>query len=364
MATTKDYYEVLGVARDASEKEIKAAYRKLARKYHPDVNKNDPRAEEKFKEVAEAFAVLSDADKRAKYDRGGREAFGPGFDPFAGARTVDFDFGMGDLSDLFSMFGFGGGATGATRGRRRTRARARRGEDLHLELSVPFLQAVEGATIELRMPRHTACEDCRGSGTKPGTGERTCPDCNGSGRTEQQRGSMRVSLTCPRCGGAGRLPGDPCPRCGGTGLRPTDEPVKVRIPAGIDDGDTLRLSGKGHGGAGGAPPGDAFLTVRVEPHPILRREGRDLHVDVPVGITRAALGGQIQVPTLDGHAMIKIPEGTPSGRRFRLRGRGVPASGKKPAGDLYAVIQIRPPDTLDERSRELLRELERHLSSS
>ena len=364
MATTKDYYEVLGVARDAGEKEIKAAYRKLARKYHPDVNKGDPRAEEKFKEVAEAFAVLSDADKRAKYDRGGHEAFGPGFDPFAGASSADFDFGMGDLSDLFGMFGFGGMGGRAGAGRAQPRRRARRGEDLRLELSVPFLQAVEGATLDLRVPRQQTCDACAGSGTKPGTGERTCPDCGGSGRTDQQRGSMRISLTCPRCGGAGRLPGDPCPRCGGSGRRPAEEPVKVRIPAGVEDGTTLRLRGKGHAGPGGAPPGDAYITVRVEPHPILRREGRDLYVDVPVGITRAALGGPVQLPTLDGHATINVPEGTPSGRRLRLRGRGVPAAGGKPAGDLYAVIQIRPPEKLDARARELLEELERHTSGS
>lgn len=291
--TNKDYYEILGVPRTASEKEIKTAYRRLARKYHPDLNKSDPQAEERFKEVAEAFAVLSDADKRAKYDRGGHAAFGSGFDPFAGFDSQRFDIGLGDLSSLFEAFGF---SPAAARRGRTARARPRRGADLQLELTVRFVQAVQGGTVELALP-----------------------SANGERR----------------------------------------ERVKVRIPPGIEDGGTLRLTGQGQPGSGGFAAGDAYLTVRVEPHPLFRREDRDLIVEIPVGIARAALGGNVDVPTLDGSATITIPEGTRSGQRFRLKGRGVPAGAGRAAGDLYAMIQIHPPRQLSGRSRELLEEFAR-----
>jgi curved DNA-binding protein len=281
----KDYYEILGVPRTADVREIKAAYRRLARKYHPDVNKGDKQAEERFKEVAEAFAVLSDKEKRARYDQGGHSAFGPGFDPFAGFDPGQFDIGFGDLSSLFEMFGMG---PRAGRGRRQ---RAWRGSDLRLEVQVPFLTAVRGGTVELTFPR-------------AGTAER----------------------------------------------------MKVRIPAGIDDGGTVRLPGKG---APGSPPGDAYLTVRVQPHPVFRREGRNLVCERAVGLARAALGGPVEVDTLDGKTTIQVPPGTHGGQKLRLRGRGVPASGGRPAGDLHVVIQIRPPKRLDPRSRELLEEFAR-----
>jgi curved DNA-binding protein len=291
----KDYYEILGVSRTATDKEIKAAYRRLARKYHPDVNKGEKRAEEKFKEVAEAFAVLSDKEKRAKYDHGGHAAFGAGFDPFAGFDMRDFEFGQGDISSIFEIFGFGGRGRGRARGGARPRIRPRRGGDLKLEMQVPFMQAVNGGTVEIGVPR-----------------------------------------------GAG-----------------TPDTMKVRLPAGIEDGGTLRLAGRGQAGIHGGPPGDAFLTVRVEPHPLFRREGCDLYVDVWVGLARAALGGKSEVPTLDGRATITIPAGTRSGQKLRLKGRGVPAAGARSAGDLFAVIQIRPPAELSERSRELLEEFDR-----
>jgi DnaJ-class molecular chaperone len=281
----KDYYEILGVPRTADEKTIKAAYRRLARKYHPDVNKGDKQAEERFKEVAEAFAVLSDKDKRSRYDRGGHEAFGPGFDPFAGFDFGQFEAGIGDLSSLFEMFGFGPG-----RGRG-GRARTRRGSDVRLELRIPFVTAVKGDTVEMAIPR--------------------------------QAGHERL---------------------------------KVRIPPGIEDGGTMRLAGKGNAGS---PPGDAYLTVRVDSHPVFRREGRHLICEVPVGVARAVLGGQVEVETLDGKATITVPTGTRSGQKLRLRGRGVPSSSGKPAGDLYVVVQIRPPKDLDARSRELMEEFDR-----
>ena len=352
MTTTRDYYDVLGVSRTAGDKEIKTAYRRRARKYHPDLNRGDPQAEEKFKELSEAFAVLSDADKRARYDRGGHEAFGPGFDPFAGADPSQFDFGFGNLSDLFEMFGAG-------RGRGARRPDGRRGEDVRFDLRVPFLTAVLGGTVEIVVPEQTTCAVCSGAGTRPGSSETTCPQCKGAGRTEQRRGAMNVSLTCPRCRGAGRLPGDPCAACGGSGRSAGRERLTVRIPAGIEDGGSLRLPGKGNAGSRGAAPGDAYLTVHVEPHPKFRREGRDLYCDVAVGLARAALGGNIDVETLNGKATITLPAGTPSGRKLRLRGRGIPAARGNRAGDLYAVIQIRPPEHLDDRSRELLEEFDK-----
>jgi molecular chaperone DnaJ len=309
MAAKRDYYEVLGVPRTADEKEIKAAYRKLARKYHPDVNKDDSGAEEKFKEVAEAFAVLSDKGKRASYDRGGHDAFGSGFDPFAGFDARHFDFGFGNLSDLFEMFAGGG------RGFRSTTRR--RGGNLQFETRISFMDAVSGTTLELKVPRRATCIDCRGGG---------------------------------RIGNAS------CSRCSGRGMTSVEDRVKARIPAGVEEGSTLRLSGRGDAGMMGGPPGDLFIILRVEAHPVFRRNGRDLICDLPVGLGLATLGGVVDVPTLDGSARITIPAGTRSGQKFRLKGKGVAASQGKPAGDLYAVIQIHPPKKLDDRSRELMEE--------
>lgn len=295
MTSKKDYYELLGVSRTAGEKELKAAYRRLARKHHPDVNPGNKAAEEKFKEISEAFAVLSNPEKRAKYDRGGHEAFEPGFDPFQGA-TVDFqDLGLGNLSDLFELFGGGRRGRGSARG-------AAPGSNLHLEMSLPFTDAIHGTTLEVTIPR------------------------------ELVRSGRRARV---------------------------NENVKVRIPAGIDDGGRVRIPGKGNDGSGGAPPGDAFVNIRVEPHPLFRRDGSDLVCEVPVGIVRATLGGDVEVPTLDGRATIKIPPGTRGGQRFRLKGRGVPSRGGHAAGDLYAAVQIVTPRDLDARSRELLEEFAR-----
>jgi DnaJ-class molecular chaperone len=285
MAAKRDYYEILGVPRDAGGKDIKAAYRRLARKYHPDVNKGAAEAEEMFKQVAEAFAVLSDKKKRATYDRGGHEAFGAGFNPFQGGNVQDFEFGFGDLSDLFSRMGgfsFGGG---------RPRKRHRRGQDLRMEMRIPFAEAVQGTTFDLKLPDS----------------------------------------------------GQPS--------------VRVRIPPGVDEADTIRVVGKGRPGSPGAPPGDVFLVARIEPHPIFRRDGRDLICDVTIDLATAALGGKVQVPTLSGESTIQMPEGTHSSQKFRLRGKGVPGHNGQPPGDLYAIVQIHPPQKLDPRSRELLEEL-------
>jgi len=283
----KDYYETLGVSKTADAAEIKTAYRKLARKYHPDLNKGETGAEEKFKAVAEAFAVLSDKEKRETYDRGGHAAFEPGFDPFAGADVGNFEFGFGDLSSLFEAFGGGMGGGMGGGGRRRTRRRAARGSDLRAEVRVPFEAAIRGETVTLQL-------------------------------------------------GAER------------------EPLRVRIPPGIENGGTLRLKEKGAQGPGGR--GDVYLTVNIEPHPRFRRDGRNLIADLEIGVARATLGGQAEVATLDAPATIQIPPGTRSGQRLRLRGRGVPAGKGNVAGDLIVVIQIQPPRELDERSRELMEE--------
>ncbi len=313
MPAPRDYYEVLGVSRQATDKDIKAAYRKLARKYHPDVNPGDKSAEEKFKEVSGAFAVLSDSDKRAKYDRGGHAAFEPGFDPFQGT-TIDFqDLGLGDLSDIFELFGGGRRGRGARR--------AAQGEDLQLEMRLPFTDAIHGTTVEVTIPRGIACTQCGG------------------------RGRLSSGGVCPTCRGGGRIA--------------HNEKVKVRIPTGIDDGERIRIPGKGNDGLAGGPPGDAYVNVRVEPHPMFRRDGNDLVCEVPVGVVRATLGGEVEVPTLDGRAKIKIPAGTRGGQRFRLKGRGVPGRGGRAAGDLYALVQIVTPRNLDERSRDLLEEFAR-----
>ncbi len=306
--TNKDFYEILGVSRDADDKAIKAAYRKLARKYHPDLNPGDKSAETKFKEVSEAFAVLSDPDKRAKYDRGGAQAFGPDFNPFQG---MGFDFrtagggaqGFPDLSELFEMFGMGAGAAGmGGAGMGGAGRRVQKGQSLELEVEVAFTDAVKGATLQMQVPR-------------------------------------RVWR--------------------GGGFQRTEERIKVRIPAGIHDGGKVRLAGKGDEGMGGGPAGDVFLVVRVAADPTFRREGQNLVVDVAVGFATAALGGQAEVPTLDGSTKINIPAGTASGQRFRLKGRGVPGRNGTASGDLLAVLQIAPPRDLDDRSRELIEEFAR-----
>ena len=314
MTKKRDYYEILEVPRTATEKELKAAYRKLARKHHPDRNPGDKSAEEKFKEVSGAFAVLSDPEKRAKYDRGGHDAFEPGFNPFQGA-TIDFqDLGLGNLSDIFEMFGGGGRRRGSSR-------RAARGEDLNLEMSLPFGDAIHGTTVEVAIPRRVPCAPCGGSGRQ--------------------------------------ATGGPCRVCGGAGRVSVTEKVKTRIPAGIDDAERVRIPGKGNDGLGGGPAGHAFVTIRVEPHPLFRREGSDLVCEVPVGVVKATLGGDVAVPTLEGHTTIKIPAGTRGGQRFRLKGRGVAARAGHPAGNLYAVVQLVTPKHLDARSRELFEELAR-----
>ena len=364
-ATVKqDYYEVLGVSRRAPAKEIRQAYRKLARKFHPDLNPGDKSAEEKFKQIQEAYDVLSDAKKRQMYDQFGFYAEGypggapPGAGPGAAGVQVDFggfDFGSAggtSFRDLFSQFfrGFGGEAAAAE---------PERGSDLEYEVGISFGESVRGTVKKLSIARLDACSDCRGSGAARGAGQQVCTACGGSGRVAQTTGRMRFNITCARCGGSGRLRMI-CRVCGGEGRVRRADSLDVRIPAGVQTGSRVRVPGRGNAGMQGAPAGDLYIVTRVEPHPYFTRRGDDLYTVVPITVTEAALGAKIEVPTLDGRALLRVPPGTSSGQKLRLREKGVPSvrhSGRR--GDLYVELQVIVPKPVDERVRDLLRELAR-----
>jgi molecular chaperone DnaJ len=339
----RDYYEVLGVSRAAGDDEVKKAYRKLALKLHPDKNPG-PEAEERFKELNEAYQVLSDPQRRAQYDRFGHAAFeqgGTGFD-FAGG----FDDILGDLfGDFF----------GTARGRG-GRSRARRGADLQYQLEISFVEACRGCEKTISIPRLTRCETCGGRGAKPGTAPQTCPQCNGSGQMRFQQGFFSIAKTCGKCNGHGQIITSPCPACGGAGARRVTYTVNVKIPAGVDAGSRLKLRGEGEPGENGGPSGDLYVVLDVDDHPIFTRDGHDLVCEVPVSIAQAALGTEIQVPTLDGSATVKIPAGTQSGQMFRLRGHGVPDLNGYGTGDELVRVVVETPRKLTPRQRELLEE--------
>jgi len=370
MASNEDYYRTLGVSRDASPEEIRKAYRRLARKYHPDLNPGDKAAEERFKKVQEAYDVLNDPKKKQMYDQygfysdsgfaAGAGAYqqGPGmgfggFDfsdfmkgPGAGGRGEDYGFG-GAFRDLFSQF-FGG--------RQREASQApEKGSDLEYALNIDFQQSLRGTQVRLNIQRYDQCTVCNGTGTQGGA-TTVCPECNGTGNVSQMAGAMRFSLTCPRCGGSGRLK-NACPNCRGDGRLPKTESVEVRIPPGVRSGSRLRVAGKGNAGTFGAPPGDLYITVRVEPHPFFERDGDDIRIRVPITVAEAGLGAKIEVPTIDGRAILKIPQGTQNGQKFRLREKGVFNSRTNTRGDQIVEVYIQAPDVRDERTRELLREL-------
>jgi molecular chaperone DnaJ len=344
----RDYYEVLGVKRTASEEDIKKAYRRLARKYHPDVNPGDKSAEERFKEISQAYEVLEDPEKRKQYDSLGHaafEGFRGGAGPRDGAGGAGFGPGMGfDFSDLFGdLFGHGGGA----------RAQGPRpGSDLEYEMEVDLREAVLGAEKEISYRRAAACPDCGGAGYKAGTGGGPCPQCGGRGRVTVQRGPISLQQPCDRCRGSGRLPGTPCGGCGGRGSVPNAERLRVRIPPGVDTGSRIRVAGKGEAGAEGGPPGDLYIRIRTRPDPRFRREGDDLVTPVAIPLMDALLGGTTLVPTLGDAVRMKIPAGTQNGQRFRLKGKGV--AGK---GDLFAEVQVQIPRKLDPEVREKLETL-------
>jgi molecular chaperone DnaJ len=368
-ATSKDYYETLKVARKASADDIRKAYRKLARKYHPDLNPGDKGAEERFKAVQEAYDILSDPKKRQMYDQYGFYSEGghPGGGPGAGAGP-NMDFGGFDFSDIFTQAGPRGGArteTGAGgfrdifsqffRAERDRDVAPEKGTDLEYALNIDFWQAIRGTTARLNITRQDVCGACKGTGAA-GSNTITCPQCNGGGTVTQMAGAMRFNLTCPRCNGKGRL-SNACPACHGDGRIARTENVEVRIPPGARDGSRLRVPGKGSAGTMGASPGDLYITTRVEPHPFFQREGDDIEIRVPITVTEAGLGAKIEVPTIDGRALLKIPPGTRTGQKFRLREKGVFNSRKNQRGDQIVEAVVQPPKVRDERTKEILREL-------
>ena len=385
MAPKHDYYETLGLERKAGAEEIRKAYRKLARKYHPDLNPGDKSAEERFKNVQEAYDVLSDPKKRQMYDQLGFYSengfaaggpFGPGGPSGQGGQRPqpNMDFSGFDFSDYYgSAAGPGGG------GHRRAqesgggfrdifsqffggRANApepepEKGTDLEYVMDIDFWQAIRGTQTRLNITRYEVCETCHGTGTS-GQGEVTCPQCKGTGNVSQMAGAMKFNLTCPRCGGTGKLR-NACPTCGGEGRVAHSEMVDVRIPPGARNGSRLRVPGKGNAGSMGAPPGDLYITTKVEEHPFFHREGDNIEIKVPVAVWEAALGAKIEVPTIDGRTLLKIPQGTRNGQRFRLREKGVPNQRTSQRGDQIVEVSIEAPEPRDERTREILRELGR-----
>jgi len=341
----KDYYELLGVNRNASEEEIKKAYRKLALQYHPDRNPGDKPAEENFKLVSEAYQVLSDPQKRAQYDQFGHAAFGD-TGPFAGG--FDFTAGFEDIfGDIFGEF-FGGGT-----GRRRSRGR---GEDLRYNLTLSFEEAVSGTEKKIKIPRHGPCETCHGSGAKPGTAPQTCPTCRGRGQINFQQGFFSVSRTCNQCHGQGTVIKEACASCGGAGRVRKLHTLSVRIPAGVDTGSRLKLRGEGETGPAGGSPGDLYVVIQVEPHPIFVRDNLDIVCEVPISFVQAALGAEIDVPTLDGKVKMKIPAGTQTGKVFRMKGKGVKDVQGYHQGDQHVRVTVETPAHLTGRQKELLKE--------
>ncbi|MGE0875975.1 MAG: molecular chaperone DnaJ [Burkholderiales bacterium] len=344
----RDYYEVLGVNRDASDEEIKKSYRKLAMKWHPDRNPDNVKAEENFKEAKEAYEMLSDPQKRAAYDQYGHA----GVDTSAGAGGPGA--GMGGFGDIFSdIFGdiFAGGA-------RQGRSTVFRGADLRYNLEITLEQAARGFETRIRIPTMSQCETCKGSGAKAGTQPQTCPTCRGAGQVRVSQGPFSIAQTCPRCHGSGKVIPNPCTSCGGAGRVKHQKTLSVKIPAGVDEGDRVRLSGEGEPGVNGGPPGDLYVQVHVKPHSVFQRDNDDLHCEMPVSFTVAALGGEIEIPTLDGSARLKVPAETQSGKAFRLRGKGIKGVRSHAPGDLICHVVVETPVHLTERQKELLREFE------
>ncbi|ANO51525.1 molecular chaperone DnaJ [Woeseia oceani] len=345
----RDYYEVLGVKKSATKDEIKKAYRRLAMKHHPDRNKGDDDATRRFKEAREAYDVLSDAEKRATYDQFGHDGLRGGAGGAGG-------FGAEGFGDIFGdVFGdiFGGG------GRRGGRSQVFRGADLGYELRLDLEKAVSGDTVTIEVPTQAACETCDGSGARKGSKPSQCTTCGGVGQVRMQQGFFSIQQTCPACKGSGTVISDPCDSCHGRGRVSRVKKLSVKVPGGVDEGDRIRLSGEGEAGRNGGPPGDLYVEIRVNPHKIFTREGADLACEVPVSITTAALGGEVELPTLEGHVSLKVPAGTQSGKVFRLRGKGVSTVRDRRQGDLFATVLVETPVNLTDAQKSLLRDFEK-----
>lgn len=348
----RDYYEVLGVGRDADEKTLKSAFRKLAMGCHPDRHPGDPEAETRFKELNEAYDVLKDTDKRAAYDRFGHAAFEHGMGQGGAGFGNDFASAMSDIFDEF--FGMSGrrGAGGGRGGRER-------GADLRYNLEIGLEEAFAGRTVEVRIPASITCDECSGSGARAGTAPTTCRTCSGTGRVRAAQGFFTLERTCPTCQGRGETISDPCPKCGGAGRITEERSLSVNIPAGIEDGTRIRLSGEGEAGARGGPPGDLYIFLSIRPHEFFQRDGSDIYCRVPVPMTTAALGGEIDVPTISGaKARVRIPEGTQTGRQFRVKGKGMPVMRTAQFGDMYIQAVVETPRNLTRRQREILEEFQ------
>ena len=346
----RDYYEILGVGRTAGDVEIKSAYRKLAMKYHPDRNPGDHAAEERFKEAAEAYAVLADADKRGLYDRFGHQgvssaAGGAGFDPTVFSGFEDILGGLGDIFGFGDLFG----------GRRR--GGPQRGADLRYDLEITFEEAARGADTTIQIPRQENCETCNGTGAAAGSAPSACPQCRGQGQVRFQQGFFTVARTCPQCRGAGRVITNPCKTCRGAGRVTRERKITAKIPAGIATGQQLRIQNEGESGAAGGPAGHLYVFVHVQEHEFFRRDGNNLFCEIPVNFTTVALGGEVTVPTLDGPESVKVPEGTQTGTTLRLRAKGMPDVNGRGRGDLFATVQVLTPKKLTKEQRQLLEQL-------
>jgi len=351
----RDYYEVLGVAKTASDGDIKSAYRKQAMKFHPDRNPGDHTAEEKFKEAAEAYAILADSEKRSLYDRFGHagvsSAAGPGgFDPSVFTGFEDILGGLGDIFGFGDLFGGG-----------RRRGGPQRGADLRYDLEITFEEAAIGTETTIQIPRQENCETCRGSGAAPGSSPSLCPQCRGQGQVRYQQGFFTVARTCPQCRGAGKVISNPCKTCRGAGRVTHERKITVKIPKGIATGQQLRLQGEGEAGSAGGPAGHLYVVVHVQEHPFFRRDGNNLFCEIPVNFTTVALGGEITVPTLDGPEKVKVPEGTQTGTTLRLRGKGMPDVTGRGHGDMFATVQVQTPPKLTKEQRHLLEQLAKAL---
>jgi molecular chaperone DnaJ len=360
----KDYYAVLGVESGASDKDISKAYKKLAKQYHPDANPGNAAAEEKFKEISAAYDILGDKEKRGEYDEvrrmvasgvgpGGFGGFGPG-----GGQTFTFDGDLGDLGGIF------GNLFGRNRGGGRRATGPQRGQDLETELHLSFEDAVRGITSTVRFRADATCSTCSGSGAAPGTMPETCPECHGSGSIAVDQGPFSFSQVCPTCGGRGQVIPKPCPTCKGRGVEMRAREVKVRIPAGVADGQRIRVKGRGAAGANGGPPGDLYVVVHVRSHSTFGRNGHDLTLRLPVTFTEAALGADVKVPTLEGQVTVRIPPGTPAGKVLRVRGHGVQADGKNKTGDLLVTVDVQVPVRLNNEQRDAVEGLAKVLDEN